>query len=182
MPTAFDRAFNRTGLAEGLYSNHRADRGGPTKFGITERVARANGYMGEMRDLPIEEARRIARLQYWNLLFLDEVAGVSEPLAAELFDTGFNMGLPFAARSLQRWLNALNKRQSFYGDLEADGVLGPVTVAALRHFAAVRGREGLAVLLVAVNCSQGERYLGIVEANETQEDFVFGWLKNRVAL
>jgi lysozyme family protein len=35
---------------EGRYSDHPFDRGGPTNWGITEAVARDNGYMGKMRD------------------------------------------------------------------------------------------------------------------------------------
>src|SRR3546814_13966192 len=37
---------------EGGYSNHPADKCGPTMWGITERVARKNGYTGDMRNLP----------------------------------------------------------------------------------------------------------------------------------
>lgn len=50
---------------EGGYVNHPADRGGPTGFGITEAVARANGYRGAMRALPRDEAAAIYRRLYW---------------------------------------------------------------------------------------------------------------------
>ncbi len=33
---------------EGSYVNNQADRGGATKYGITEAVARENGYKGNM--------------------------------------------------------------------------------------------------------------------------------------
>jgi len=37
------------------------------------------------------------------------------------------------------------------------------------------------VLLTALNCSQGARYLELAEGREKNEDFLFGWVLNRVA-
>ena len=51
---------------EGGYVNDPADRGGATKYGITEAVARAHGYKGHMRDLPKDLAKTIYRKTYWT--------------------------------------------------------------------------------------------------------------------
>ena len=72
--------------------NNPADNGGPTCFGITKAVARANGYAGPMQQLPRSEAAAIYRRVYWLRPRLDEVAKRSVRVAAELFDTGVNMG------------------------------------------------------------------------------------------
>ena len=50
---------------EGGYVSNPADKGGPTCFGITEAVARANGYSGAMRQLPREGAAAIYKRLYW---------------------------------------------------------------------------------------------------------------------
>jgi lysozyme family protein len=51
---------------EGGYSNHPADRGGATRWGVTEKVARAHGYRGDMRSFPRGEAVAIYRRIYWS--------------------------------------------------------------------------------------------------------------------
>ena len=91
---------------EGDYSNHPADRGGPTRWGITEAVARRQGYMGDMRRLPQSDAAAIYRRLYWIAPRFDEVAKRTPKLAGELFDTGINMGTGAATGFLQRALNA----------------------------------------------------------------------------
>lgn len=175
--TGFDSAFERTVGIEGGYSNRAADRGGPTKYGITERVARAHGYLGDMRDLPLSTAKMIYLEGYWRLLRLDEVERASWPIAAELFDTGVNMGVGVAGQFLQRALNALAD-----AGLKVDGVLGPVTTAALRGYLAKRGGEGEVVMLRALNALQGARYIEITEHDQSQEANAYGWLRQRVAI
>jgi len=167
---------------EGGYSNHPADRGGPTRWGITQEVARAYGYGGDMRALPREEAVRIYKLRYWLRPGFAEVARIYPRLAEEMFDTGVNMGEKTPVFMLQRSLNALNRGARDYGDLKPDGDCGPLTIQNLAKFKAVRGEEGGAVLLKAMNCLQGERYLRITETRPANEAFTYGWLKNRVEL
>ena len=149
---------------EGGYVNHPADRGGPTCFGITEAVARAHGYAGAMKQFPREEAAAIYKRLYWLRPRFDEVAKRSEAVAAELFDTGANMGPAVAATFLQRALTALNRNGKDYPDLVPDGRIGAVTLSALDAFFATRGKPtGETVLMRALEALQGERYLRLAE-------------------
>lgn len=62
---------------QGGYVNHPADKGRPTRFEITEALARALGYAGAMAELPREEAAAICRRCYWLWLQFDQVAARS---------------------------------------------------------------------------------------------------------
>jgi lysozyme family protein len=166
---------------EGGYVNHPSDEGGPTRFGITEAVARANGYGGTMRTLPRADAAAIYRRLFWLRPKFDAVAERSERVAAELFDTGANMGPAVAATFLQRALTALNRGGVDYPDLTPDGRVGPITIDALDAFIAVRGKaSGETVLLRALEALQGERYLRLAERRPANEAFLYGWLANRI--
>jgi lysozyme family protein len=159
-----DRLIDALIDREGGYVDHPADRGGPTCFGITEAVARAHGYAGAMRQLPREEAAAIYRRLYWTRPRFDQISSRSPRIAAELFDTGVNMGPAVAATFLQRALTALNRNGRDYPDLVPDGRIGPATLAALDSFLAVRGgSSGQTVLLRALEALQGERYLRLAE-------------------
>ena len=52
----FERAFEKLLGHEGGFVDHPKDPGGATRYGITQRVARANGYVGDMRNFPLSEA------------------------------------------------------------------------------------------------------------------------------
>jgi hypothetical protein len=179
---------------EGGFVANPADTGGPTRFGITEAVARANGYRGAMRALPREEAAAIYKRLYWLRPRLNEVATRSARIAEELFDTGVNMGPAVAVTFLQRALTALNRNGKDYPDLVPDGRVGPQTLAALDTFLKLRGSpppvgvsgggqqstSGETVLLRALEALQGERYLRLAERRPANEAFLYGWLANRI--
>ncbi len=178
--TPFDRAFKHTVGVEGGYSDDPQDSGGATKYGITESVARANGFHGDLRVLTLAEAKRIYKAQYWDILRLDEIARIDEKIALELFDTAVNIGIATAGIFLQRALNELNRGGTDYRDLTVDDIVGPMTVAAMQAFIARRGDKGRQVLNAALNALQGAYYLELAESRPKDEAFVFGWFANRV--
>lgn len=178
--SAFDRCWASVLGFERGFSDDPADSGGATRFGVTEAVARAHGYRGPMEEMPIDVAAAIARDSYWDRLRLDDIAPLSEDLALELLDTGYNCGVVTAAKFLQRALNVLNRLEADYEDIAVDGVLGQASLGALRAYLGRRASRGLLVLLRALNCLQGAYYIELGERRAKDERFVFGWLLNRV--
>ncbi len=110
----FDAAFHKLLGHEGGYVDHPKDPGGATRWGVTERVARATGYSGHMKDFPVELAKAIYRRDYWD-------AVKAEQLPAEaryaVFDAAVNSGTKQAIKWLQRAVGAAD-----------DGAIGPKTL------------------------------------------------------
>ncbi len=165
---------------EGGFSNHPADHGGATRWGITEAVARAHGYRSDMRTFPRSEAACIYRRVYWERPGFDRVAPLAPAVAAELFDTGVNMGPAVAMSFLQRALNALNRGASDYPDIVPGPRIDEATLASLSAFLARRKPQGEQVLMKALQALQGERYLDLAERRPANEAFLYGWLANRI--
>lgn len=166
---------------EGGFVADPADTGGATRFGITRATARAHGYTGDMARLPRATAAAIYRQDYWIAPRLDRVAALAPRIAAELFDTGANMGPATAAGFLRRALNALNRGQRDYADIATVGLVDAAVLGALGDFLKVRGAGGETVLLKALDALQGERYLALAERRPADEAFLYGWLANRLA-
>lgn len=114
--SSFDDAFTALIGNEGGYVNNPADPGGETNFGITARVARANGYAGPMKSLSLETAKAIAKAVYWDPLHLDEF---DPRIAFQIFDCNYNGG------QTVRWAQAA-------AGAAVDGKMGPATIAALK--------------------------------------------------
>lgn len=178
-----DKIIDNIIAAEGGYVYHENDRGGPTNWGVTEKVARQNGYYGDMRYYPQEEARKVYRDKYYHKPGFGKVAMISEKVAEELTDTGVNMGPATAAKFLQRSLNALNRKGLDYAELAVDGGIGPATLKALKAYMDKRrSQDGENTLLKCLNILQGERYISICENDHSQEAFLYGWVTHRIKL
>jgi len=160
---------------EGGYTNDPADAGGETNFGITAAVARAFGYTGPMQTMPRATAIAIYRARYWTQPRFDQIASIDAQIAAALFDIGVNMGTATGVQFLQRALNVLNNQGTAFPDIAVDGVIGALTIAALKALAAMRGVAGLAVLRSMVDAQRSVRYIELAEQSATNERFEFGW-------
>lgn len=176
-----DKIIDGVLAAEGGYTNNPSDPGGATNYGITEAVARKYGYKGDMKYLPLSLAREIYHNLYITKPNFHEVLRIASPeLAEELVDSGVNCGVVRASKWLQQSLNAFNLNEKLYKDLVVDGSIGKGTLSALEAFMKHRGSEGAVVLTKACNALQGAYYIEISQNNKKLEDFVYGWIKNRV--
>ena len=113
--SSYDEALRRLLLHEGGYTNHPADPGGPTNFGITihdyRRYVKPDATAADVKAMKVEEAKSIYRAKYWDAQRCDELpAGVDYAV----FDYGVNSGIGRSKKVLQRVVG-----------VTADGVLGP---------------------------------------------------------
>lgn len=166
---------------EGPYVNHPSDPGGATTWGITQSVARANGYAGHMRDLPKSTAREIYRREYVVKPGFLPIAEVDPLVAEEVIDSGVNAGQARAALWFQQSLNMLNRRQADYADIAEDGKIGPRSIAAFQALRRKRGdARARSLMLKALNGLQFMHYFSLAKGGTKFEDFMVGWLDSRI--
>ena len=101
---------------EGGFVDHPRDPGDATNFGVTQRVARANGYQGDMRLLPLATALAIYKKDYWDPIKADQLP---DALRFHVFDAAVNSGPGQAIKWLQR-----------AAGIAQDGLIGPQTISA----------------------------------------------------
>lgn len=151
----FDEALEVVLKHEGGFSDHAADPGGKTRFGITEAVAREHGYAGDMRELPLELAKQIYRRAYWDKASCD---ALPPQIRLFVFDHAVNAGVPRAVRTLQTAVGTT-----------VDGVIGPKTLMACNSMPALR-------LVARLSALRLEHLAGL----STWPAFSRGWVR-RVA-
>ena len=149
---------------EGGFTDDENDRGGKTNWGITEEEAREFGYTGDMRNLTKDFAKNIYLKKYYLGNKLDKV--VNDKVALSICDWAVNSGRN-GTKNAQIAINQLTN-----ANLDVDGIIGNKTLEALN----IADPEKF---LEVYHNLQRIYYKGKVEADNTQERFLTGWL-NRV--
>lgn len=151
-----DAAFRYVLENEGGYSDVAGDAGGKTRFGITESVAKAHGYAGDMKDFPLQMARDIYKAKYWDFDWIE-----SQNVAVKVFDCAVNMGPKAAILLLQKCV--------FPDHNMWDCIVGPLTRSAVNAC----DPESL---LDRYAYEMAERYRDIA-VKPANKKFLKGWLK-----
>ena len=114
-----DTVFKLVVGEEGGFVNDPKDRGGATKYGVTQTTLsawrRRQASVDDVRNLGLDEAKLIFKAQYWNKIQGDRLP---PGLDLAVADVAFNSGTGRAVELLQRALG-----------VKVDRVLGEVTLA-----------------------------------------------------
>lgn len=151
---------------EGGFVNHPADRGGPTKYGITQRTL--SQWLGrpatveEVRTLDEETAREIYVRNYYSGPRIDTLP---EIVRAQVLDIGVNSGPRTAIQMLQQVLNLAGFA------CDTDGVLGPQTRRACESAVSTMG----GFLANALAERRVIFYEQLVARRPSQAVFLTGW-------
>jgi lysozyme family protein len=167
MSSDFQRALAFVLKAEGGYTNHPSDRGGPTNKGILQReydqYRRDNGLpSADVRDILNPEVEDIYLHDYWLAGRCDRMPW---PVSLAHFDACVNTGVTQAAKFLQRTVGTRD-----------DGLIGPLTLGALKL---VLAREAPGALAERLARQRIAFYRELAKRDPEQRAFLKGWL-NRV--
>ncbi len=155
---------------EGGFVDHPNDRGGPTKYGVTQRTL--SQYIGraalrsEVERMSEDVARDIYQTNYFVAPRIDRLPDTIQAFA---FDCAVNHGPRRAIKFVQSVCNQAGVEPS----LDIDGAMGPNTRKAAFWAEQTMGP----VFLKALVEERRNFYYAIVNANPSQKVFLRGWLR-----
>lgn len=165
---------------EGGFVDDANDSGGATNYGITERVARANGYTGSMEALPLDFAMQVYQRQYIYGPRFDLILQVSPAVGNKVIDAGINAGTGRAARWFQQSLNTLSRAGRDYARVAVDGAVGPATMRAYAALERRRGRvKACELMLKTFDGYQIAHYTQLAQG-AANASFYVGWIDARI--
>lgn len=161
-----DKVIHELVQREGGFVNKKSDRGGPTKYGITQKTLalwrKKKVSIQDVIDLPLDEAKQIYRA--WYVERPGYLAFNDEALAEQLIDAGVNHGCGTAIMILQRAVGA-----------GVDGGIGPDTikhVAALSKFSVFARFMGQRLAYYADPCL----------THTSQWEYAEGWMNRMITM
>lgn len=168
---------------EGGFVNDKSDPGGATNYGVTQQVARAAGYRGDMRYFPkhcdgpaAACADSIYVRQYIQRPGFMPVIEADPAVGGELVDTGVNMGPARPSKWFEQSLNELGA-----GPVPVTGVVDAGDLAAYRRLQATSGAVQACVLMLAdLDSKQLVEYRRLVRVNPKLGKFLRGWERARI--
>ena len=149
------------------YTNHPADRGGPTKYGICARVYAE--WLGkpvtpdQVRAMPWAHALAIYRERFWRATNIDRLPEELQPV---VFDMAVNHGPGTAVRLLQSAFGDLGRH------LIGDGIIGKLTASTAAGLIKERGARAV---IDAVCDRRRAYYAEIIAHDPSQRVFQHGW-------
>lgn len=163
MNEGLDQALTFLLEEEGGWSDHPADRGGQTMYGVTQavyddyRVRLKKTTKQTVGKITKAEARELYDVLYWRAAGCDRLPW---PISYITFDAAVNSGVGRAVRWTQAGLR-----------VPQDGKLGPGTVAA-----AVKAVEDAAGSVLYAIVDQRVQFLAaLVKRSPSQAAFLLGW-------
>lgn len=152
----FETAVQKVFISEGGYSAHRADRGGATNYGITQRVYREwKGADVDIKNITKDEAMQIYLERYWK----PSKAGLLPAALRDIhFDSAVNHGVGRANKLLQA-----------AAGVDQDGVIGNKTLEAVNEM----DDRLLKCRYVAARYAF---YGDIIRRDRSQTVFITGWM------
>jgi len=148
---------------EGGFTNHPNDPGKATRYGIIQKVARADGYLGEMKYFPLERAHKIYIKNYWKPSKAENIT--NQKIANYLFDTSVNCGIRTGSKLLQKAYNNISKVK-----LKVDGKIGRKSISAIN-------KEKPKKLFNSFVTERIKYYDKIMKKNPKLKVFKLGWYR-----
>jgi len=159
---------------EGGLTDHPADPGGITNFGITLPVLREDGVFGDIngngmidaediKAMTEEQAKSIYKRLWWDRYAYGQIE--NQWIATKQLDLSVNMGPRQAHVVTQRALRAVGSA------VKEDGILGPITKGAINRCA------NKSALHIAMRSEAAGVYRMIVARKPGLRVFLAGWLR-----
>jgi lysozyme family protein len=159
MTKRFEKFFIRLMDIEGGLSNKKSDKGGLTKYGISQRA-----YPDiDITNLTLDHAKMIYFTDYYKVNKIDDIK--DERLAWHIFEFGVNAGIGRAARAIQRLVGAV-----------PDGTIGTDTLSKISYY---QGEHPLWMCFIG---EQVKHFMMCVDRDSTQIVNLKGWALRAVEL